>query len=243
MNIYDQIIEGLINRTGTAKPVKYTYDPEDTWETSDHYELILQKDTAFELGGMGKTAVNFTCVTDKSDFFSGDEILIYGKELCELKEDSSYARVTIILTDDINSDASDTEALYRTVQSMDFVKYHVFPKGYMMRTSSQNNREQVRISKKALRNGLSFRHIGNVFIKNYKKNKLIKNVKVLFITAGNADYEGLKKDAVLVNDITKSLSKILEGMPADCSSCGLKDICDEVEGLRELHFGQNGGNS
>ena len=57
MNIYDQIIEGLINRTGTAKPVKYTYDPEDTWETSDHYELILQKDTAFELGGMGEKKV------------------------------------------------------------------------------------------------------------------------------------------------------------------------------------------
>ena len=35
-----------------------------------------------------------------------------------------------------------------------------------------------------------------------------------------------------------SLSKILEGMPTDCGSCNLKAICDEVEGMRELHFGK-----
>ena len=44
-------------------------------------------------------------------------------------------------------------------------------------------------------------------------------------------------DAKKVHDITMTLSKILEGMPTDCTTCGLKDVCDEVEGLRELHFG------
>jgi hypothetical protein len=27
-------------------------------------------------------------------------------------------------------------------------------------------------------------------------------------------------------------------MPTDCSACRLKPICDEVEGMKELHFGQ-----
>ena len=26
-------------------------------------------------------------------------------------------------------------------------------------------------------------------------------------------------------------------MPTDCGSCSLKPICDEVEGMKELHFG------
>ena len=40
------------------------------------------------------------------------------------------------------------------------------------------------------------------------------------------------------NDITKTLTHILDGMATDCRSCNLKPICDEVEGMRELHFKQ-----
>ena len=52
------------------------------------------------------------------------------------------------------------------------------------------------------------------------------------------DYKKLAADAKTVHDITLTLSKILEGMPTDCGSCDLKPICDEVEGMKELHFGQ-----
>ena len=52
------------------------------------------------------------------------------------------------------------------------------------------------------------------------------------------DYEALRKDAAKVHDITMTFSKILEGMPTDCSMCSLKPICDEVEGMREMHFGK-----
>ena len=54
----------------------------------------------------------------------------------------------------------------------------------------------------------------------------------------DADYAALVKEAKTAKDITLSLTKILEGMPTDCGSCSLKSICDEVEGMRELHFGK-----
>ena len=38
-------------------------------------------------------------------------------------------------------------------------------------------------------------------------------------------------------DVTGTLTHILEVLPTDCSVCALKDICDEVEGMKELHFG------
>ena len=38
-------------------------------------------------------------------------------------------------------------------------------------------------------------------------------------------------------DITGTLTHILEGLPTDCSVCALKDVCEEVEGMKELHFG------
>jgi hypothetical protein len=63
-------------------------------------------------------------------------------------------------------------------------------------------------------------------------------VKMIFLTADDADYAGLRTDAKKTRDITLTLSKILEGMATDCHSCNLREICDEVEGLKELHFGK-----
>ena len=85
---------------------------------------------------------------------------------------------------------------------------------------------------------MTFRRIGADFIRQYKQNRNILAVKLLFITAPEADYAALTRDAKTVKDITMSLTKILEGMPTDCGSCNLKAICDEVEGMRELHFGK-----
>ena len=168
-----------------------------------------------------------------------DEILVFGPDLTELRGDSAYARIALLRVGDIESDdEDDTEQAFRAIQDMDFVKYHVFPKGYMIRTSSESNREQVRLSSAALKKGISFRAVGNDFIRQYKQNPNILAVKLIFITAPDADYAALEQEAKTVRDITMSLSKILEGMPTDCGSCNLKPICDEVEGMRELHFGK-----
>ena len=61
---------------------------------------------------------------------------------------------------------------------------------------------------------------------------------MIFITTDDADYAGMRADAKKTRDITMTLSKILEGMATDCHSCSLREICDEVEGLKELHFGK-----
>ena len=178
-------------------------------------------------------------VTTSAQLVERDEILVFGPDLTELRGDSSYARIALLRVGDIESDdEDDTEQAFRAIQDMDFVKYHVFPKGYMIRTSSESNREQVRLSSAALKKGISFRAVGNDFIRQYKQNPNILAVKLIFITAPDADYAALEREAKTVRDITMSLSKILEGMPTDCGSCNLKPICDEVEGMRELHFGK-----
>ena len=108
----------------------------------------------------------------------------------------------------------------------------------MIRSSSDSFREQVRVSKEAVRKGITFEQVGNSYISQFKKNPDVIAVKLIFVTVDDADYAEMKKDAKKVRDITKTLSKILEGMATDCHSCSLKEICDEVEGLKELHFGK-----
>ena len=239
MDLYDSVIRRTEELTGSSAAVRYDYSPSAAWTDVGSNEWVMLKDAAFELGGSNQPAVNYTCVTSDPSLVDRDEILVYGKDLSSLNSDAPFARIALVRVGNIENETSDDpEKLFRAVQDVDFVKYHVFPKGYMVRSSGESNREQVRISRDARQRGISFRSVGCDYIQNYKKNPNVEAVKLIFVTAADANYPEMQKDARKVHDITLTLSKILEGMPTDCTTCGLKDVCDEVEGLRELHFGQ-----
>ena len=241
MNLYNSVIEKIPGLLGKSAPRRWAYDPALAWPDAGSFELVMQRDQAFELGGSGKPSVNLTCVSTDPRLVDRDEVLLYGPDLRELKGDASFLRISLLRVGDIESDVEDdTEQAFRAIQELDFVKYRVFPKGYMIRTSSDSDREQVRVSKAALRDGVSFARIGASFIRQYRKDSNVLAAKVIFVTAPDADYAAARKCAKDVKDITLSLSQILKGMPTDCGSCSLKPICDEVEGMKELHFGRSG---
>ena len=224
---------------GSAEPKRYAYDPAKCWEDAGGNQLIMMKEAAFELGGDNKPAANYACVTSSEGFADRDEILVYGRDLREISGSTPFARIAVIKVKELNGENDeDTETLFRAIQDIDFVKYHVYPKGYMIRSSTDSFREQVRVSKEAVRKGISFEQVGDSYISQFKKNPDILSVKMIFVTTDDADYAGMRADAKKTRDITKTLSKILEGMSTDCHSCNLREICDEVEGLKELHFGK-----
>ena len=238
MELYNSIIDKIDGLLGSSAPRRYDYDPDKTWEDVGGNQLVMLKESAYELGGDNKPAVNYACVTS-GDYVDKDEILVYGRDLREIRGSVPFARIAIIKVSDLaGENEEDTEPLFRAIQDIDFVKYHVYPKGYMIRSSSDSFREQVRVSKEAVRKGITFEQVGNSYIAQFKKNPDVLAVKLIFATVDDADYAEMKKDARKVRDITKTLSKILEGMATDCHSCSLKEICDEVEGLKELHFGK-----
>lgn len=240
MELFDSIIAQTAQLGGKSAPRRWAWSDVAPWPDGGEFELVMLRDAAFELGGGNLGAVNFTCVTTDETLVGSDEILLWGPDLTELKGDCGYIRATLLRVKGIG-EGDDPEAAFRTVQDFDFVKYRVFPKGYMIRTSSESDREQVRVSKEAVRGGISFARVGADFIRQYKQDPNVLSVRMLFITAPDADHALAKKLAKSAHDITMSLSKILEGMPTDCASCQLKPICDEVEGMKELHFGKNKG--
>ena len=238
MELYNSIIEKVDGLLGSTTPVKYAYDPAKTWEDVGGNQLIMMKESAYELGGDNKPAVNYACVSS-DDYVTEDEIWVYGRDLTQISGSVPFARIVLVKVASLKGEGEeDTEPVFRAIQDIDFVKYHVYPKGYMIRSSSDSFREQVRVSREAVKKGISFERVGSSYIKEYKKDPNVLAVRVIFSTVEDADYAEMKKDAKKVRDITKTLSKILEGMSTDCHSCSLKEICDEVEGLKELHFGK-----
>ncbi|MBE5863077.1 MAG: hypothetical protein E7295_09540 [Lachnospiraceae bacterium] len=288
MQLYDSMILRVRDLLSGMPMACHSYDEGKAWPENADFEILFQKDVAYELGGGRTMSANLTCVTENARLFAGspansaggeetegqapvkeqtsaeepmavkDQIVVYGPDLQELQGNVSYARICEILvrgqeekegleeslkSADIKREAdlereADSGRTLKLLQDLDFVKFHVYGKGFMMRTSGQSAREPVRVSKKALQDGISFERMGNTFISHYKKNPNVLAVRVSFITAEGFDYAKLSEEGRIAVEIRNSLSKIQKGLPTECSVCDIREICNEVEGLRELHFGK-----
>ena len=234
MELYNSLIKNTEDLLANGNAVSWSYDPSNIWKDLGSNELVLQKDAAFELGARGKGSANYVLFTSNPEYVSEDEIMLYGPDICDVGGDCDFARIVILRVGVLEGD---DETVYRTLKDIEFAKYHVYPEGYMVRMSPESFREQIRVSKDAVRKGISFRQIGNSYLKAYKKDPNVISAKIIFVTAPGFDYPEMQKIAKKSADITSTMTHIFEGFSTDCSVCALKDICDEVEGMKELHFG------
>ena len=222
MNFFDELIEKTKQIVGGSETSKYSYSS-NAWQDMGESHIVLGRDTAFELNGIG-----FNLVT--SSKIGESETIVIGDELKKVKNDRKFARVSIIEIDDVD----DEQKAYNLIRKIEYVKYHYFPLGYMIRTSSEEQREIVRVSKSAIKKGISFENVGNLLESKFLENESVKAVKTYFINKQDFDYSLLENIAEKNSEITKTLNHIMKGINFDCSACNLNPICDEVEGMREL---------
>lgn len=233
MKIYDELIRQTTELLAADEARTYVYNPNNAAKAGKKNELILAREAAFELGESTLPSVSYTLITDNEALVSGDRVLLFGKDLQELTEHASFARITILLTDNIEENGD--QGAYAVIKNIEMKKYDVSPVGYMMRASALSNREQVRVSKDAIKAGLSFERVGNLFISKYKENKHVKAVTVIFITLPGVSYAALDRLADSSVGITRALNHILADIKMDCRACEWKPVCDEVEGMKEMH--------
>lgn len=235
MKLYDSIISDILtlcqNSTARNLPVCSV-----DWPDLGKENLIFRQDMAYELGGSGRGlfALGATAVTDDPALVPEDGIVLIGKDLPEMTQDTSYARIALVRV------APDTlgegNALYNAVKQMEFVRYHVSPEGFMTRVSLINGTESARVSKQALEKGLTFTHVGNLMLRQFHKNRRIVSVKLIFITDPAFPFSAMKEAVRQTEKITKAMDHILKNGMTDCDSCSLQKVCEEVEGMKELHF-------
>ena len=234
MELYNSLINDTRAQLEGLSAKVWDYSPADCWTDVGSSELVLQRDAAYEMGALGKGSANYVLFTSSSELVDKDQVILYGPDMGQIKGDCDFARIVLLRVGVLDDD---DEAVYRTLKDIEFAKYHVYPEGYMVRMSPESSREQIRVSKKALAKGISFRSVGASYVAEYKKDANVLNATVIFITDPKADYAALQAAAKKASAVTGTLTHILEGLPTDCSICALKDICDEVEGMKELHFG------
>lgn len=232
MKLYDGLINEVNAIIASSNSIQLSIDAKIGWEMLAQNELVLAKHSAYELGADGYASTCTSLATTDESVISNDRITLIGPDLCDIRSDVAFARIMIIHIDDVGEDA----VAYKAIRDIEFVKYDMIPRGYMHRTSFMEFREQVRVAKSAVANGISFSHIGSGYISKLHENPSVKNVHVIFISKYIDEFDALKKITVKADCITKTLNHVLTEMNFDCKTCTLKSICDEVEGLRDLHF-------
>lgn len=233
MKLYDETIQkclALLNApAGQALPL----DGSDWPEVSDH-NMILRSDMAYELGGDGLPAVGCTLVTASETLCPADGLTLLGPDLPEIKKDVPFARIAIVRVDP--DTMGEGQALYNAIRALEYTRYHFYPEGFMMRVSSTRHKESVRIGKSALAKGLDFARAGSRMISAFRQNPHVKAVQLTYVTLDAFDYRTLERCAAEAEAITKTIDHILKNAVMDCAACSLQTVCNEVEGLRELHF-------
>ncbi len=224
MGFFDSLICEVSMLTDISQKINYPYNKASVWTDVGYSQVILRRDTAFELEGVGFNLVTSSCVDDG--------IVVIGDELDNISADRKFARICLV---QMEKDCDEKE-YYKFIKKIDYVKYHWFPEGYMIRTSSRSHKESVRVAGSALKKHISFERVGNLLIDKYKENPMVKAVKVIFITAKEADYKKLEIMAEKSVSITETLNHTMNSVKFDCDTCNFKPVCDEVEGLKELHF-------
>ncbi len=234
MNLYDELIAGCEAMLAPfiRRRIEAGADAGPIWPQESEQKILFKEDTAYELGGGGLPACSGTAFT--SDIGVRDEIVVCGPDLGDIGQDAPYARLALLRVDE--GAWREREEAYRVLRRLDYTRYRVRPEGFMMRISAAAHREPVRVGRAALRAGLGFAQAGDVFLRAYHAHPEVLGVRIYFITEPAFPYEAFGEAARRMDAVTESLNEIFHGLVMDCASCRLKPVCDEVEGLRQLHF-------
>ena len=166
------------------------------------------------------------------------ETLLYGPDLYEIACDVPFGHITVVEMEETEDALLSSERL----KTVGFTVFQLYPQGYHIRISPAACREQVRVAKAALQKEppLSFLNVGNSLIRSFLRQPGTKAVQTLFITDPAFDYKALSVLAKKAKRITDAVQSTLQLDELDCASCKMKPLCDEIDGLRELHFRKEG---
>ena len=233
MKLYDETVKKMKDLLETGESLALPLG-ETPWPEVSDRSMILRSEMAYELGAENLAAVGCTVITADETLVPGDGVTLLGKDLQQIGENVPYARIALVRV------AEDTlgegQALYQAIRSLEYTRYHFYPEGFMMRVSASKNRESVRIGREALTRGLDFTKTGNRMISAFHRNASVEAVHIYYVTEKNFDFGALLKLAAEAERITKTIDHMLNSAVTDCGACSLQKVCDEVEGLRALHF-------
>ena len=84
MELYNPLINSTKEILSKGKPTVWDYNPNKAWNDLGAAELVLQKESAYELGALGLGSANYICTTTSSELVNKDQVLLYAEPVSEV---------------------------------------------------------------------------------------------------------------------------------------------------------------
>lgn len=198
-------------------------------------EIILQEETALELGGVNKKSFSLIYPIYQLNLINDGKITLIGPEIEKITTSSVDFGIFVLI-----GFKQISEKDFDNLRQFNFVSNGI--EGFMIRTIPR--RFWCRLNRNVIKKKISFEFLGNAFIHLYKEKfgELIKSMEVIFI---NSYPDVIKEFTDLTSDIRKKIlekwqNKIEEWKKRvdcdydwECQDCPYIETCDEVREVLE----------
>ena len=234
MQLLDHLISEVKDFTDRKKKAgvlkEYLVSDVLAWPEAGPRDIVLKSDTGVELGNPKDESVSFLLWTADSSLINDGSIKIIGPDIGETATPAvSFGRVILASVRDFNE-----ENCYDRYREMEFLRYDISLKGYMMRAVSQHMREWSRVSREAVENGFSFEILGSALLNKLKAVDYVTGAEIIFVTSSKEDVRELKAPAERFMTYINAMTKMAEEMDFDCESCEYQEVCSEAEELQYM---------
>ena len=197
---------------------------------------IPASDTSVELGPPELPSILMTLITDNPGSVQDGLINLMGPDIDDLAgRKAPLAKIFFIEASGLAE-----EDLWDFYLGVNLARLDVSLWGYMTRASSGMRLEWCRISRDALKKGLSIAHIGAGEIACVKKLPSVTAVEMAFLTGSREDCSAFAEAAFRVDRLASALCKLSKEILHDCETCRFPDLCSTLPGLMRLRERREG---
>ena len=128
------------------------------------------------------------------------------------------------------------ESFYDFTQELLLTDASLYLRDVMLRQSPAHYNLNLRVGKKAMQAGFSLPAMAETIRQQFLALPRVQAVTLILLIGDSPLYRALLPIAEKARELTLTLNHIFDGIDMDCGSCDFNALCDEVEGLRELHM-------
>lgn len=234
MKLFEEIIHDLrswMDGTGSARrDFSGTVTGPRPWPAGERGNIVLQRDTAVELGNPRDESASFLVWTGNPDLVRDGMVTRIGPDVAG-KEGARFplGKAVILAVEGFTE-----ENCYERHREIELARYDVNLKGYMMRAVSQYMREWSRISREAIAGGFSLEVLAAALMDRYRRLDYVRGAEILIVTSSPEDVRSLQRVGERAVRLIGAMNKMAQELSFDCGTCDYTDVCGEVSELRTM---------
>jgi len=241
MQLFEGIVRELrayVDGVRASRGLREVRCPEAAaWPAGRRGNVVLEPDTAVELGSPKDASVAFLVLTTELSLVRDAYVTLVGPDVGEsLGRHLPFGKVVMLGVTGVTE-----EECYERHREIDRVRYDLNLSGYMMRAASQHGREWSRVSRQAVETGFSLITLGSALIRLYRSMPRVACAEILLVTSPAEDVRALETIGRKASRQIEAMSKMATEVSRECDACGFSDVCSQVDGLRAMRSASKEG--